>query len=390
MIAMYFPPAGGVGVFRVTKYVKYLSEYGWEPIVVTASEDTYARYDYRLLDNIKNGTKIYRLPLFKMKFINDMGFRFLFSLIKNIGKIISEEKPDVIYLTGGPFTYLIAGWIIKKIYKTPYVIDLRDPWKLERRNLKDKRIKAILMRSFENIFEPITLKNAECVMCATSYMTEEYKAEYKDRIRFITITNGYDEDDFKDIQPYTNDRFTILYTGKFKTYANFRNPYILFRAIKEINKNEIKVNFVHVGEPEKVVIDMASDLGILDVCEFVGEKSYHETLEYSKGADLLVVIGGGQKNEQTGKIFDYLGCGNDILVIAREDGGIAEISKETDKCYLVSPEDQGDIMKTIMDVYKNNIEEKEQVSTLRNNKYTRKNLTRSLAIELDYALLTNK
>ena len=29
MIAQRFPPAGGVGTFRVTKFVKYLKEFGW-------------------------------------------------------------------------------------------------------------------------------------------------------------------------------------------------------------------------------------------------------------------------------------------------------------------------------------------------------------------------
>ena len=33
IIASAFPPTGGPGVQRVAKFVKYLSEFGWEPVV---------------------------------------------------------------------------------------------------------------------------------------------------------------------------------------------------------------------------------------------------------------------------------------------------------------------------------------------------------------------
>ncbi len=35
LIARDFPPRGATGVFRVLKFVCYLPEWGWQPIVVT-------------------------------------------------------------------------------------------------------------------------------------------------------------------------------------------------------------------------------------------------------------------------------------------------------------------------------------------------------------------
>src|SRR4051812_3012819 len=35
IVAYYFPPSGGPGVQRVLKYVQYLREFGWEPVVLT-------------------------------------------------------------------------------------------------------------------------------------------------------------------------------------------------------------------------------------------------------------------------------------------------------------------------------------------------------------------
>ena len=31
MIATYFPPMAGIGTVRITKFVKYLPIYGWNP-----------------------------------------------------------------------------------------------------------------------------------------------------------------------------------------------------------------------------------------------------------------------------------------------------------------------------------------------------------------------
>jgi hypothetical protein len=35
IITYYWPPSGGAGVQRWLKFVKYLREYGWEPMVYT-------------------------------------------------------------------------------------------------------------------------------------------------------------------------------------------------------------------------------------------------------------------------------------------------------------------------------------------------------------------
>ena len=38
IISYYFPPSGGPGVQRVLKFVKYLPEFGWRPVVLTVED----------------------------------------------------------------------------------------------------------------------------------------------------------------------------------------------------------------------------------------------------------------------------------------------------------------------------------------------------------------
>ncbi len=51
-IAYLFPPVGGGGVQRSSKFVKYLPEFGWQPLVLTVKEPYDFYKDVTLLDDI--------------------------------------------------------------------------------------------------------------------------------------------------------------------------------------------------------------------------------------------------------------------------------------------------------------------------------------------------
>jgi glycosyltransferase involved in cell wall biosynthesis len=53
VVAYYFPPMGLSGVQRTLKFVKYLTEFGWRPIVLTAGETPYYAHDPSLLEELQ-------------------------------------------------------------------------------------------------------------------------------------------------------------------------------------------------------------------------------------------------------------------------------------------------------------------------------------------------
>ena len=65
IVAYYFPPSGGPGVQRVLKNVKYLSQFGWEPIVLTVENGQFPAIDESLFKEIPAGTKVYRTKIFE-------------------------------------------------------------------------------------------------------------------------------------------------------------------------------------------------------------------------------------------------------------------------------------------------------------------------------------
>ena len=62
VVAYYFPPAGGPGVQRVLKLVKYLGRFGVQPSVLTVDDGSFPHQDAALGADIPPGTEVRRAP----------------------------------------------------------------------------------------------------------------------------------------------------------------------------------------------------------------------------------------------------------------------------------------------------------------------------------------
>ena len=61
IISYYFPPAGGGGVQRWTKLIKYLSPLGWNFTVISAETDTMLPEDNSLVKELPGEIKVIRI-----------------------------------------------------------------------------------------------------------------------------------------------------------------------------------------------------------------------------------------------------------------------------------------------------------------------------------------
>ena len=356
MIAQHFPPAGGVGGFRVTKFVKYLRHFDWEPVVLTVREDCYPGsvwLDHDLERDIPAGVRIYRTQIWRSKIINDVGIRWLPFLIPALIKVIRGERPHLLYLTGGPFFPLITGPLMRALFRLPYVIDLRDPWRLAHRGTPLRGVKAHLGLLLTHLAEPIVVKYAAKVICATEQLRKEYREKYSHlpSWKFVTITNGYDPDDFDGLLPKQFRQFTIVYTGKFRRSEAFHDPSPVFQALRILQNRGINVRFCHVGLIEEEVMSLAKKLEIESSVECVGPHPHAEALSYAMGADLLLVIGSDRKMGLPVKMFDYIGCDRPILVVCNKDEEMIDVARKIPNAMLVVSKDPRVIAEAIEKVY---------------------------------------
>ena len=213
-IAYYFPPIGGVAVQRSLKFIRYLPQEGYLPLVITGpagpSDGWWTPYDPTLLDEIPSNIPIHRvnnsLPFPKKGWwhrINrwvGLHRSFSESWIPSATKLSEEvchkENPRLIFATMSPFESAnIAVYLSNKL-RIPWVADLRDPWALGElriyptfvhRNIELKRMGKLL-------------SSASIIVMNTPEAASSLKINFPDLSdnNIVTITNGYDDDDFKD------------------------------------------------------------------------------------------------------------------------------------------------------------------------------------------------
>ena len=167
VVTYYWPPSGGAGVQRWLKFVKYLPEYGYEPVVLTVSEDSasYAQTDQSLIKEVDPRIKVIRTPSFEpynlyLKlsgkkeipfggFSNEGSVSFLQRVfrfirgnlfipdprkgwnryaLKAAQKIIDQEKIEVVITTGPPHSTHLIGYHLKRRRGIKWIADFRDPW----------------------------------------------------------------------------------------------------------------------------------------------------------------------------------------------------------------------------------------------------------------------
>ncbi len=372
IVAYYFPPSGGPGVQRVLKHVKYLPEFGWNPIVLTVENGQFPARDESLLEQIPKGTivkrthiyepyDVYRLftgkkpgtaidvntirkddqkPGMREKiaeliratfFIPDARVGWLFSAKKAALELIKEHNIQAIYSSSPPYTCsLIARYAHKKT-GLPWVAGFRDPWT----GFISSPKRWFLPAYIDRYFEKSVFSDADAVECAWEGIIKDAFGKYPDldKSRFHHVPNGFDSNDFPMIPKVRTDKFTITYTGSL--YGR-RNPSSLFAAIEKlISDNKVDPNKIHlrfVGRFGNEVEQMYDQASFSKSIERISYVPHHKSIEYLFQSDaLLLIVDESKESEEIvpGKVYEYIGTGKPLIAIAPNNSAIAKLMVET-------------------------------------------------------------
>lgn len=152
-IAHHFPPLGGPGVYRATRFAQHLTEMGYDLHVITVAlsdiqEGTYPS-DTSMQQAVPEGLKITRIPIaykrqlrYKLERLHLM--RLFWNLfyfqwwepsanwpkqcLKPALEIIDREGIDLVWTSSGPFAASLLGYRIRRRRNVKWIADLRDPF----------------------------------------------------------------------------------------------------------------------------------------------------------------------------------------------------------------------------------------------------------------------
>jgi len=412
IITYYWPPAGGSGVQRWLKFVKYLRDFDIEPVIYTVDNPGYAINDKSLINEIPNSIETLRQPIFEPNLIlNFFGTKtnresagFLNPNPNFIGKIIQyiranyfipdarkfwikpsvkflsnylEKNPvDVIITTGPPHSLHLIGLHLKKKKDIKWISDFRDPWtEIDYFHQMPLNKKA---KKKHHQLEREVLKNSDSVIVVGNTMRDQY---LKETDKVVTISNGFDTSDNKEVS-HLDIFFSITHVGMMNAD---RNPSDLWKILKEIClenpdfKSDLKIRLIG-----KIAKEVSHDLNIFDsgITEVVDYVSYAEVKKYQLETQVLLLCINNVPSARgiiTGKIFEYLQAKRPILAIGPEDGDAAEILKNTNSGSIFGFENKQKLKQHILELYKDYKKNQLIVNSENIEQYHRRELTRKLA-----------
>jgi len=396
IIAYAFPPIGGPGVQRTLKFVKYLREFGWEPIVLTVGETEWTTRDETLLREVPDEINIVRINDVKPKEIdndfannlirmyskiikdkelferymkllnsgNENLTKYLFipeyqsawalKVIDSIENYIDMSEIDVIYTSADPNADNFIGYFLKEKFNRPWIADFRDAWT---KNPYTNYDKSDIKYEIECAMEKTLVPYADYLVTTTEVITQDFVSDLNLNSKNTqTITNGYDEQDFVGISDnkVMNSKFTIMYNGLF---YQTRTPLTFLKAIRNIidkqliDRKKLKIWFTRKDDWMKVV----NQMGLDDIVEFVGYMEHQDSLKKSITSDLLLlIVGSGEENKgiYTGKVFEYLRLRKPILSLSPSGSLVEKLIDETKRGKNIELNDINKIENYILEMYK--------------------------------------
>lgn len=386
---------------RVLKFLKYLGEFGWTPIVLVPENPEYPARDESLLKELPADLIIRRAPIFEPYdlyrkftgkqagvpidvnvnkeagakrsmseklaefiratiFIPDARIGWLLSAVKEGRQILKEYPVRAIYSSSPPYTPSLIARRLHRISKLPWVAGFRDPWT----GFLSTPERWAVPRTIDRSLEHSVFKEANLVEVAWKGIMQDVIGKYPDlpREKFIHIPNGFDGADFPEpdihkraVHP-KSEKCTITYSG---SLYGPRNPRSFLQAVemliarKEIDPTKMKLRFVgRFGAPIHEMLDQPAVRSMVESIEYVPHAKAVELLLDSDALLLIVDDVASVAEIVPGKVYEYLGAARPIMAIAPPEGAIGDLLRETNAGEVVRQSDiegQARIIKRIYD-----------------------------------------
>lgn len=378
---------------RWLKFVKYLSQMGWEPTVFTPENPSFTIQDNSLLKDVPETVEVIKLPIwepydlfFKISkivgrksikqsdfistgkksifqklssfirgnfFIPDARIFWVKPSVSFLEDFIKSNKIDRIITTGPPHSIHLIGLKLKE--KNPslkWVADFRDPW--TEWDLLDTLSLTRLARSRHKNLEKKVLTVADRIITIAPYHVKRLEALSGRQVDLIT--NGFDEDDFRGIVRQKTKKFTIRHIG---VVDELRDPKPVMEVIKalclkdELFRQNVLVEFIgNVNSAFKNYVLEDSTLKVVTL--FVDQVPHAQLLNLYGETDLQLLVLAHTSiapGNLPGKFFEYLASGNPILGIGPVDGDAGMVLSQTGGGKIFDRSNEVGIKEAIQEFY---------------------------------------
>lgn len=394
IITYYWPPSGGSGVQRWLKFVKYLPSFGWKPYVFTPENPSFAIRDESLLKDIPAEASVIHFPIwepydafFKLSgllgskksakptdlvsgkkkslfqkistwirgnfFIPDPRVFWVKPSVKFLLRYLQENAIDTIITTGPPHSVHLIGLKLKK--KQPslkWFADFRDPW--SDWGLLDSLMVGTIARKFHKKLEAQVMRTADEVITITPFYVRKFEKLSGRKVQLLT--NGFDEDDFKNLVIQKHERFIIRHAGIVNEKCDPRPFMLAVKALAQEHaafRSAVQIDFVGEVHPDFRAF-VLNDEALQGITTFTATIPHKQLMKlYGESAILLLVLTGYKDGEGflPGKLFEYLATGLPVLGVGPEQGDAAALLKTTGAGEMIDGEKTSSIKTFLLQTF---------------------------------------
>lgn len=416
IITYYWPPAGGPGVQRWLKFIKYLPEFDIEPIVYIPKNPNYPIIDESLVDEIPYDLTIIRQPIvepYKLAskiskgqsdtiskgiipdtkkqsvverlmlfvrgnfFIPDARKKWVKPSVNYLSTYIRDYNIDTIITTGPPHSLHLIGEQLKSRLDIKWIADFRDPWTTIGYH---KKLKLLPMAKKKHKFLESKVLNAANTIVVTSNNTKQNFLSLTEK-PIEVITNGYDYESVGNVE--LDVKFSLAHIG---SLLSDRNPEVLWNVLEElVNNNKIfasmlQLNFV--GSVSKDVLRSLEKHKLSQYVNLIGYVPHAEAVKHHRKSQVLLLI--EIDSEETkciipGKLFEYMVSNRPILAIGPEGSDVHDILRTTNTGNYFLYSDHDAIKEAILVMFQAFRSSELKSNGIGLQQYSRKSLTKKLA-----------
>lgn len=416
IITYYWPPAGGPGVQRWLKFVKYLPEFNIEPVVYCPENPNYPIRDESLIAEIPKDITILKQPIIepyglaslfskgkskkissgvipKVKkqsfvekamlfirgnfFIPDARKNWISPSVAFLTQYINEHHIETIITTGPPHSLHLIGLQLKASLNLSWFADFRDPWTTIGYH-KDLKLTASSKAKHLKL-ERDVLNTADHIIVTSHHTKNEFQTKTKQPI--TVITNGYDTHQIR--VEAKEEKFTLSHIG---SLLSERNPLVLWETLSELVEENKAFSEAFrlqlIGVVSDDVIESIHQKGLRHHVDVVGYVSHEEAIKYQMKSQLLLLIEIDSEVTKAiiaGKVFEYLTSETPILAIGPKDADVAKIITSTNTGTYFNYHEKSKLKAQLLSYFEAYQNKTLKVNAVGLQSYSRKALTEKLA-----------
>jgi glycosyltransferase involved in cell wall biosynthesis len=365
MVAYYFPPLGGIGSLRASKFAEHLPDFGWDPTVLTPRLGThYEDPDLsfpkdrvirsRSLEFSRIGKRVINVgrgnggtgdpPRGPKELVRSAAHRYLYRPDAQIGwypgavraglRALRNGAFDAVFSTSVPMTAHLIGRRLHRSTGLPWIAEFRDPWS-ERDALRDSARAARLERS-------VATTASQLVMTSPTWARSHAEKWGRPVTPILAGTVHV---------PVSTAPSELVVTHLGSFYPEMQDLSAVWSALRQVIDHgdlpPVRIRFI--GEIPPPLREQLAQHDLIDRTEVTGYVSHEEALKLLSRSSVLLASGPRDGRESLwgwipAKLLEYLSTDLPIIYMSHTPNDGADLLSRHPGCHVIA---SGDVEGTV-------------------------------------------